>query len=834
MFSLPRRHGQYLRPLPHLLILLQCTTSQAFGVPPSLVQTSSINGREEARASLPTGFFEDAEDAVPQLSGAELLQRPKAPHDVGANAIKLPDDFEDARPELHHQKLSVLQQSPPQRSGGEASHAEKAPQGGRGFFSDQEDGVQQVFGRSPVHAVEAASLLAKDAVDVPAPEQVTDLEAVPIDEDSLPAAAARPIVVMGSKAIDLHQEEERESSAAAQEDSTGDSSAYDDSRAFVEELADQGAEHSSPSEASDVPARAEASLLEVPAPADEIPADVPAVAEVPRQKAHKKGVSLLSSKAKTSSSGKAHSSVEKGHSMLGTPVTPDGQLAEEGEEIIASEDATSLQFGSLPEAELREDARINAKKREVEMNRTVSRIALRKLRDNIYHSADMSRQRLEEAGKLETSLRRAELLSDANLYKAQLTQGDRVQEQAVADYERDLQLATAALQRERDLRNGALSAAAEAREEQLREAEESAEEASNLMQRALAVHQLQAADAEQQQGQAIQQQAMDRIPVSRSGYPALPEVGPALVTAGQHVQNETMLLESRGAKSHARSGHDICGPECASAAPNHQACTPQCSWQCDDPHCDEVCQPVCQAPQCETRCASADLSQCFMECDQPHCAVTCPQSQCPSGGCDTCQTTCSEPMCKLRCNNAQPCRNVCEQPVCDWKCHAPSQCPKPTCRLMCEAPGQCVGSTFASVPPLSPGEASVRSFSAAGMHMLQMNPGTPQQQQQPGVSLRGPAGAHRQEHGPATAAAASLSVPMTYRPAEAPGGASASLSSPSSLMGLEQRTVQIPVKTMQHQQLQHEDGARNAYEQNQRGGSAVTWRSHAQAPVQRY
>ena len=101
-----------------------------------------------------------------------------------------------------------------------------------------------------------------------------------------------------------------------------------------------------------------------------------------------------------------------------------------------------------------------------------------------------------------------------------------------------------------------------------------------------------------------------------------------------------------------------------------------------------------------------------MECDEPHCAVTCNRNQCPTHDCPSCISTCSEPMCKLRCPSAQPCRNVCEQPSCEWHCHAPEVCPEPTCHMVCEAPRSCQGNTYQQLPPLSPGELSVRSFAA--------------------------------------------------------------------------------------------------------------------------
>lgn len=69
-------------------------------------------------------------------------------------------------------------------------------------------------------------------------------------------------------------------------------------------------------------------------------------------------------------------------------------------------------------------------------------------------------------------------------------------------------------------------------------------------------------------------------------------------------------------------------------------------------------------------------------------------------------------MCKLRCPSAQPCRNVCEVPSCEWHCRAPEVCPEPTCHMVCEAPPSCQGNTYQQLPPLSPGEMSVRSFAA--------------------------------------------------------------------------------------------------------------------------
>lgn len=166
-----------------------------------------------------------------------------------------------------------------------------------------------------------------------------------------------------------------------------------------------------------------------------------------------------------------------------------------------------------------------------------------------------------------------------------------------------------------------------------------------------------------------------------------------------------------------------CGPDCVttvpvetvSSTPSISSCTPQCTWACDSPKCDEVCTPKCKPPVCETRCPNTpDLSQCCIECDQPQCSVQCPASACPNMGCPQCTTSCSEPHCKLTCSGEQSCQTVCEHPDCEWECSAPTDCPAPKCQMMCEQPPDCMGSTYQQLPPLQSGEMSVQSFEAGG------------------------------------------------------------------------------------------------------------------------
>jgi len=147
--------------------------------------------------------------------------------------------------------------------------------------------------------------------------------------------------------------------------------------------------------------------------------------------------------------------------------------------------------------------------------------------------------------------------------------------------------------------------------------------------------------------------------------------------------------------------------------PHADECTPQCTWKCETPRCDEVCSPICKAPRCETRCQVADFSSCGIDCEEPHCAVVCPHKTCPTGGCPMCATTCSEPTCKLKCPGKQSCYSVCEQPDCEWKCTPPTDCPAPSCHMVCEQPRNCAGGTYRQLPPAQPWETTVAQFTGA-------------------------------------------------------------------------------------------------------------------------
>lgn len=115
-------------------------------------------------------------------------------------------------------------------------------------------------------------------------------------------------------------------------------------------------------------------------------------------------------------------------------------------------------------------------------------------------------------------------------------------------------------------------------------------------------------------------------------------------------------------------------------------CHPQCFWNCGNAACDEVCQPVCAPPQCETACGPINTASCRQRCDAPTCAIVCPEQACAHGGCPACKTVCSPPKCHTDC--AENCESKCSEPQCTWKCK-PGKCEKPRCSLTCGGAKAC-------------------------------------------------------------------------------------------------------------------------------------------------
>lgn len=187
----------------------------------------------------------------------------------------------------------------------------------------------------------------------------------------------------------------------------------------------------------------------------------------------------------------------------------------------------------------------------------------------------------------------------------------------------------------------------------------------------------------------------------------------------QQAQSAQQAQSSQQAQSvqQSEAAEQTSSPEAAPAeALNaNTPCTPQCTWQCESRKCNQICEPWCQAPRCETRCSLPDFSSCHPQCDTPHCTVACP-SGCAASDCNQCKTMCTEPMCFMRCPGMQPCRNVCELPKCDWHCKEPKHCPAPLCKMVCEPPKNCPHTTWhEQLPPKLKNEISVQAFRAPAL-----------------------------------------------------------------------------------------------------------------------
>jgi len=107
---------------------------------------------------------------------------------------------------------------------------------------------------------------------------------------------------------------------------------------------------------------------------------------------------------------------------------------------------------------------------------------------------------------------------------------------------------------------------------------------------------------------------------------------------------------------------------------------PQCSWACDNPTADAICEPVCDPPVCETQCTAGQPTQC----SAPSCSVQCPPM--PGldikGGCPMCETVCAP----LSCSAGAVCTPLCEPTNCSWSCRRNSLMQRPSCQMVCEAP----------------------------------------------------------------------------------------------------------------------------------------------------
>jgi len=108
--------------------------------------------------------------------------------------------------------------------------------------------------------------------------------------------------------------------------------------------------------------------------------------------------------------------------------------------------------------------------------------------------------------------------------------------------------------------------------------------------------------------------------------------------------------------------------------------SPQCSYLCDDPMCDAVCQiKIKSQPKCVIIYPSNGVVSKIL----PTCSVRCTEIDNEtdiSHSCPMCETICENPVCSPNCHV------LCEPIVASYYCKKPLDCPKPRCELLCERP----------------------------------------------------------------------------------------------------------------------------------------------------
>lgn len=113
------------------------------------------------------------------------------------------------------------------------------------------------------------------------------------------------------------------------------------------------------------------------------------------------------------------------------------------------------------------------------------------------------------------------------------------------------------------------------------------------------------------------------------------------------------------------------------------ACHPQCRYQCDDPVCSAVCQPVCATPNCEIVYKVGDGNYTTLPNYSPTCTCSCANDGCEADQCPQCQALCEE---FTSCPEGAICEIHCLPIQAYWYCQKPKDCPLPSCQSFCEQP----------------------------------------------------------------------------------------------------------------------------------------------------
>jgi len=433
---------------------------------------------------------------------------------------------------------------------------------------------------------------------------------------------------------------------------------------------------------------------------------------------------------------------DNGHSLAGHFNTYTG---EGGESLQTWTDPAlrKLTFPGKTEEELKQERALIEQQHQLEADAVSTQKAFGKLKAAAYQSANASLARLTEQQQLEESLRRAELLADANRFKALHEEHSRERAEDRAAYERELHLANERLNKERTAReklipklSGSLieGATAEDRHRQevadalrmLREEQEKAKlqearlvdkvsatlaeagpDAVNLASRkyeeAVAVPEpaqspriaeleREAAEFRRYMQEAQNVASSPLPPVTRQESPA-----PAISAPTVETYETPKTVEVQPG--------EVVPPSLAQSityAAEHEGLTARPTGsllsrgrQPEEPttvlHSAKGC-----TPQCSWKCDSPVCDEvCEPECENPHC-----ETRCDGADVSECHMECAEPHCSVFCperscpeGGCPSCTTQCSEPSCQLKCPGTQSCrnvcEQPKCNWKCRAPMDC-------------------------------------------------------------------------------------------------------------------------------------------------
>eukprot|EP00929_Paragymnodinium_shiwhaense_P111999 TRINITY_DN8024_c0_g1_i1.p1 TRINITY_DN8024_c0_g1~~TRINITY_DN8024_c0_g1_i1.p1 ORF type:complete len:874 (+),score=237.56 TRINITY_DN8024_c0_g1_i1:68-2689(+) len=432
----------------------------------------------------------------------------------------------------------------------------------------------------------------------------------------------------------------------------------------------------------------------------------------------------------------------EGHTIAGQFNTHTG---EQGETLQTWTDPSlrKLMFPGKTEAELKEERSLVEQQRQVIDDTVDTQRAFNKLKAATYQSANSSLQRLTEQQQLEMYLRRAELLADANRYKALQEESSR---QAAADraaYERQLQVAEDSINRDRGAREKMIPALSDSRvsiltSEDRRQKEvadaiamlRQEQERSNVLEERL-VHNVSAALAEagqkpildraaanyrellaQQENQLLGGPKADPAELQRAadferyfqsasnliGLPverqASAQIASAAAAAGDAASEPPwrlpvevqpgQLIDAAQAALPARSSPSLLA---RGRGTESEAVRMPAAFSETPTHCTPQCTWKCSTPKCDEVCEPI--------CEAPRC-----ETRCDGADISQCHMECAEPHCSVFCpertcpeGGCPSCSTQCAEPTCRLQCPGSQPCrnvcEQPQCDWKCRAPTDC-------------------------------------------------------------------------------------------------------------------------------------------------